>query len=584
MQTSNYTLSPIYSFEEFLAESVLKKLAPDLERPEEVDGLLIPPDFFTKKGFETLELNGATLVEVKKKLSHAAVKEMESYFQTHSLNGYNVLVVFFDKSLVEIPKLEDIENKRIVFADFEELKKKAKISKMMTEEEFYLENAKKKDWKEIREEIIDEARKLVDDGNNMLFLGAGVSMSAKMPSWSKLLKGLMGEVKSLKSETLEAFTELDTHVYSECGDSNLIMARYLETAIKLKNEKAEFVKLIRKHLYSTPHQSNLLTDLALIIKYHKADGVITYNFDDILEQELVENGLQDSVHFTSIARDAEIKGHNNLPIYHVHGIIPEHSDAADKVVFSEDVYHERYRDVYHWSNVEQLHALSRKHCFFIGLSMVDPNLRRLLDIARNMNDTDKPAHYAFLPRTREDHYCIADNHDCKYVHVSKSLIDKRKQKEIYDLNYTVLEKIYRQLGVNVIWYENHDEIPGLVEQIFGVKPIKKETTEDLKLKAEKCITKLEQIESLAPKFNPANLVLEDYINQINYINTYSSEYRTTVLECKDVLDELSDRVNLKTTEEMRRLLNHTSKFDNIGGFADFYRKWFEMVKDLITAD
>ena len=71
---------------------------------------------------------------------------------------------------------------------------------------------------------------------------------------------------------------------------------------------------------------------------------------------------------------------------------------------------------------------------------------------------------------------------------------------------------------------------------------------------------------------------------INYINTYSSEYRTTVLECKDVLDELSDRVNLKTTEEMRRLLNHTSKFDNIGGFADFYRKWFEMVKDLITAD
>ena len=41
--------------------------------------------------------------------------------------------------------------------------------------------------------------------------------------------------------------------------------------------------------------------------------------------------------------------------------------------------------------------------------------------------------------------------------------------------HSVLEKIYRQLGVNVIWYENHDEIPGLVEQIFGVKPIKKET-------------------------------------------------------------------------------------------------------------
>ena len=33
-------------------------------------------------------------------------------------------------------------------------------------------------------------------------------MSAKLPSWNDLLKGLMGEVKQLRVSTLEAFKEL----------------------------------------------------------------------------------------------------------------------------------------------------------------------------------------------------------------------------------------------------------------------------------------------------------------------------------------------------------------------------------------
>ena len=102
-----------------------------------------------------------------------------------------------------------------------------------------------------------------------------------------------------------------------------------------------------------------------------------YNFDDVLEQMLQAKGLINTEDFTSISKDAEIKSHNTLPIYHVHGIIPE-KGPTDIVVFSEEEYHNRYANSYHWSNVEQLHALSRMHCFFIGLSMSDPNLRRFL--------------------------------------------------------------------------------------------------------------------------------------------------------------------------------------------------------------
>lgn len=418
----------IYDYEEYQVQLVLEKLTEGEEdiRPEEVAGLLVPSDFYVANGIETLGLEGPTLIEVKATLSFSAMKAMESYFDTHSQNRYNVLVVFFKKTISKIPTPKVIDGKRLVYVPFSELKNKAK-TRIKSEDDYYFEHAKKTDWKDVRREIIEEASAIVKQGNNVMFLGAGVSASAKMPSWKDLLKNLMAEVKMLKGDSLKAFVELDTHIYRECGDSNLIMARYLETAIQLGDKKADFMKLIQRHLYSKNHSSELLTDLALIVKARKADEVITYNFDDILEQELANQGLKETVNFTTVARDAEVADHNNLPIYHVHGIIPEHADTSDTVVFSEKEYHDRYKNAYHWSNVEQVHAMMRKHCFFIGLSMQDPNLRRLLDTARSMNATDKPSHYAFLRRTQQEKYCLSEK-VCQYVQVSERLVDKKNRR------------------------------------------------------------------------------------------------------------------------------------------------------------
>lgn len=575
------SLTNMYSYLEYKVLTVLEKLAPNEEnlRPVELKGFAFPPDFYLSNGLKEFELEGPTVVETKETLSFTALKSFEALFETQSQNGYNLLVVFSGKTLSKVPPTQIKNGKKMVFESFADLNKKAK-ARVKTEEDYYFDNAKKTDWKDVRNDIIEEASTIVNQNNNVLFLGAGVSISAGMPSWKDLLKGLMSEVKMLKGESLKAFTELDSHVYSECGDSNLIMARYLETAIQLSDKKADFTQLIQKHLYSKEHTSDLLTDLALIIKFHKADEVITYNFDDILEQELVNNGLKESVHFTPIARDAEVADHNNMPIYHVHGIIPENGDVTDKVVFSEDVYHDRYRNAFHWSNIEQLHALSRKHCFFIGLSMQDPNLRRLLDISRKMNATDKPSHYAFISRTKQENYCLNDK-SCKFVQVSQSLIDKKKQKDIYDINYTVLENIYRQLGVNVIWYESHDEIPGLIEQIFGVKKIQSVASDQLFKKAKEMVQRIKEIESKAPKFNPALLKLDDYINYLTFSQTYGDEYKSLVIECGDMLQELSNRVNYAIPDNLKKLAKDSKKYENLSGYGDLYGKWYESLKQLI---
>lgn len=581
MATDNLSLNNIYSYHEYQVLKVLEKLCPDEEnlRPEDLDGFDVMPDFYLSRGLEEFGLVGPTVVETKSTLSFSALKTFDNFFEEVSNKGYNLLIVFSEKTLSKTPATKENNGKKMVFTSFADLKRLTK-ARIKTEEDYYFENAKKTDWKDLRNEIMEEAAKVVGQNNNVLFLGAGVSKSAGMPSWNELLKGLMNEVKILKGDSLKAFTELDSHIYSECGDSNLIMARYLETAIQLSNKKADFAQLIQNHLYSKEHKSDLLTDLALIIKFRKVDEVITYNFDDILEQALVDNGLKESVHFIPIARDAEVADHNNLPIYHVHGIIPEHGDVADKVVFSEDVYHDRYRNAFHWSNIEQLHALTRKHCFFVGLSMQDPNLRRLLDISRKMNATDKPSHYAFLPRTKQEAYCLNEK-SCKFVQTSQSLIDKKKQKDIYDINYTVLENIYRQLGVNVIWYESYDEIPGLVEQVFDVRKIQNETTEQLLQKAGDIITRIKEIESKAPDFNPVTLNLNEYLNFLVYSQTYKDEYKSLIIEGGDILQELSNRIDFTVPDNLMKLAKDSKKYDNLRGFGDLYQKWYDSINHLV---
>jgi hypothetical protein len=567
------------TYEEFqVYESLSKAITSPLQvcHPLTLGTETIFTDIYAPKGIPKLGLDGGTIIEIKRFLSYSAVKNVERIFKVFG-SEYNVLVVYISGSVSNAKDSSNSEAKKLVYKSLSEITRTSKND----DNKFYSKRSQA-NWKELRTKTIERAHRIVVQSNNVLFLGAGVSMSANMPSWSQLLNGLMGEVKRLNPTTLDAFKELHAHIYEECGESYLIMARYLETAIKLGGSNYDFSQLIQKYLYSTPHTSKLLEIIASIIVQKKVSEVVTYNFDDILEQELTKQGLVDSEHFTSIAKDAEIKGHNTLPIYHVHGIIPENG-PADVVVFSEEEYHKRYSDIYHWSNVEQLHALSRKHCFFIGLSMTDPNLRRLLDTARRMNQANGDCHFAFLRRTKLENYCVTDK-PCKYVHVSESLIDKKKQKEIYDLNYSVIERIFNNLGVQIIWYEDFDELPEIISDVFNTHP-KGKTIEETITDIESSILKLSDIESNVPKWAPHKNSLVDIATFLKYKSENGETYRHLVYNIGDTLSLLSSEVikdleinDIKELQELQASLPEYS--NNMAGYADFYKIWLEAIKAL----
>lgn len=328
------------------------------------------------------------------------------------------------------------------------------------------------DWKIERQTRIVGLSERVAYGPSSLFLGAGVSASAGMPDWTSLLNALFVSYlegvdigpQPNKDETLqlvERMNELD-------APSALVSARYVRKALAESSGSTNaFTEAIRAALYGlrrggTNATSPLIEVLVEMCVPRRSgtliSSVITYNFDDLFERGL----LRKSVLHECIYSSSEPPDIDDLPVYHVHGFVPEDPTSyidVDKnpLVFSEEGYHQLYTDAYHWSNLVQLNALRNSTCVMVGLSMADPNLRRMLEISqRGFSDL---RHFAFMKRTTIEKFRDVD----RLGEPLMASVDKAAA--FLKRHHATSEALMSELGVTVIWYEDYDEIPTMLKSI-----------------------------------------------------------------------------------------------------------------------
>lgn len=337
------------------------------------------------------------------------------------------------------------------------------------------------EWQADREILIKDLAEKYNAGRFSLILGAGVSSSAGLPDWDTLLNSLF--VAMLTDEDLRDATSDNDQVSSIVrrlrkvdGPSALMLARYIRKGLSAGStaEQNTFIKAVTQQLYSLRNKSfslrsPLIREIASLCTPArtgaKVRAILTYNFDDLIERELEERGLL----FRSIFEEFEIPTQEELPIYHVHGFLPEDRAKYSNLdrctlVFSEEGYHQIYGDAYHWSNLVQLGSLKENICLLIGLSLTDPNLRRLLEISSK--SLDKPKHYAFLQRLNLEKFKGEE-------HASPIRAPLQMVTRFLDRHHSLNEELMRELGINVIWYETYDEIPkilSLIRKISTIKP------------------------------------------------------------------------------------------------------------------
>ena len=402
-------------------------------------GFFYIPDVYLEKGCEALGWNGKTMIDFKSNLLIDSELKQSKFYNNLIEDGCidNIIVVFINYNVKEVKDLQFFPNVKFIAAEQIINQAKAAIREGWGEINKALQSGGKRErqWMDIREDRLVNAINDTLRYDCVMFLGAGVSASAQRPDWETLLKNLLSQSSVINSNDYD-------EVYKEMDYSNLLTARYIQNVLKVTNR--ELVNQIRGLLYSQQNnaiQSDLISSICNVIKTQKnVKSVITYNYDTFIEDNLKEIGVRS---FAVCGNNRD--DNNSFPVYHVHGVIfQEYSnDSNEEIVLTENDYHRVYSEVFDWSNVEQLHALTRCTCLFIGLSMKDPNLRRFLEIANKDRGTSV-RHYVFLER--------------------KSFSDDTEKEET---DFQTREDMFADLGVNVIWYkgnDNHKELPLLLQR------------------------------------------------------------------------------------------------------------------------
>lgn len=295
---------------------------------------------------------------------------------------------------------------------------------------------------------LENLRSALRRGRLTLVCGAGVSVEAGIPAWGdlliKLLEAMLERIS--KTHSLQLDKEAAGEFHQRYGASSLILGKYLKN-----NLGREFSSQMRDALYAKDVvESSLIKSIVELSRPQRdgrpLDSIITFNFDNLIEENLKASGIA----FKSIFSESIHHGEKQIPIYHVHGFLPRIGKipAEADLVFSEDAYHSQFIDPFSWSNLIQLNKLTQSTCLFVGISLTDPNMRRLLDVAWRKNPDKTLSHYIIRKRPRVSEGDILDE-------VSKIL-------EEQDAN---------ALGLNVVWIDQFDEIPKILSDISAAEEV-----------------------------------------------------------------------------------------------------------------
>ncbi len=281
-------------------------------------------------------------------------------------------------------------------------------------------------------------------GKLTLICGAGVSIGSGIPSWNSLLLRLLESMMikisnnhsiSLKNVSVDEFQK-------RLGSSSLMIGKYLKS-----NLGKDFLPELRDALYqSNPKSCGLIDAIVELARPQRSgkplDSIITFNFDGLIEENLASSNIKHKSVFAEGIRSNPAE----LPIYHVHGLLPRKGRISKdtEIVFSEDSYHTQFIDPFSWSNLIQLNKLSQNNCLLIGLSLTDPNLRRLLDVSNRKN-----------PSNNLNHYIVKKTPSFTG---STNTIDK--------ITMLLEEQDANQLGLNVIWVDDFDDIPDSITKMI----------------------------------------------------------------------------------------------------------------------
>ena len=225
--------------------------------------------------------------------------------------------------------------------------------------------------------MLEELRKAIKDKNVILFIGAGVSATLKLPTWSQLISHIASEMG------------YDEELYTKYGDNLQLAEYYVIKKGRIGNLRSWMDRnwVVDKDTIkaSKIYQSIVKLDCPLIY---------TTNYDGCLEAAYDVYGKK----YKKIVGVDDLVGINSDTTQ----IIKFHGDTVsdESIVLTESSYFERL-DFESPLDIKLRADMLGKSILFLGYSLTDINIRLLiykLDRLWKKSNVDKrPLSYIFLP-------------------------------------------------------------------------------------------------------------------------------------------------------------------------------------------
>ena len=272
----------------------------------------------------------------------------------------------------------------------------------------------------IPSKLIDAYKK----GSFGIFIGAGVSQSAGLPSWNKLLNELIDLAVDINIDDAK---EQELRLLAQTPSKYLLVAEELKEILS-----SDMPKFITKRFNDKTIDSPEYLDK--LIKELRYRFVITTNYDNVIEKAFVKASI---VPNELTYRDPSSINYNfiNEEVF----ILKAHGDAKrapEDIVITEKDYRRIIYNSYGYKSI--LEALfSTNHILFLGASLNDPELILLLRYIHNIFQGGSPDHFALMSEK--------------------------------DLTLTEINRWRKDFNINIIPYnpkDNHKEVAVFVDKFI----------------------------------------------------------------------------------------------------------------------
>ncbi len=312
----------------------------------------------------------------------------------------------------------------------------------------YINRIEEENLRQIMEQNItylDCVAEQMKQGYVSVFAGAGLSIESGYVDWKRLLEPIC---KQMRLDANMDLTELAQYYKNQYGRQGLNDVVFNEFAKMPKSNK------------------NVSLLAMLPIK-----EFWTTNYDDVLERTIEEQGRV----VETIINQESFKYHDpqrDVVVYKMHG----DKRYPDDVVLTKEDYQRYDENRRLFTKLLSVELVSRTF-LFIGFSFNDPNLERILSIAKSsLNSRTLPRHYCFMRKVQITDYS-ADQENRTGDAFEKFIREKNYQElRIKDMAnygiYTILIDDFKQITLMLKYlYNKH-----IADNVFisgGIDPEKK---------------------------------------------------------------------------------------------------------------